>query len=50
MTYIGLVLDDPAPVVVVDRVGKLRGDLGDVVEPLDVLEEDEELPVGDRIE
>ena len=28
----------------------LVGDLGDVLEPLDVLEEGEELSVGDRIE
>ena len=44
------VLDDPAPVVVVDGVGKLVGDLGDRLEPLDVLEKGEELPIGDRIE
>jgi len=47
---IALVLDDPAPVVVVDGVGKLVGDLSDVVEPLHVTEEGEELSVGDRIE
>ncbi len=35
-THIALVLDDPAPVVVADGVGKLVGDLGDVVEPLHV--------------
>ena len=50
LTHIALVLDDPAPVVVVDGVGKLVGDLGDLVEPLDVLEEGEELPIGGRIE
>ena len=50
MTYIGLVLDDPAPVVIVDGVGKLLGDLDDVVEPLDVLEESEELSIGGGIE
>ena len=49
-SYIALVLDDPAPKVVVDGVGKLVGDLGDLPEPLDVLEEGEELPIGDRIE
>ena len=42
-THIALVLDDPAPKVVVDGVGKLVGDLGDLPEPLDVLEEGEEL-------
>ena len=50
LAHIALVLDDPAPIIVVDGVGKLVGDLGNVVEPLDVLEEDEELSVGDRIE
>ena len=44
MTYIGLVLDDPAPV---DGVGKRVGDLGDLV-PLDVLEEGEELSIVDK--
>jgi len=47
---IALVLNDPAPVVVVDGVGKLVGDLGDLVEPLDALEEGEELSIVDRIE
>ena len=50
LTYIGLVLDLPAPVVVVDVDGQRVGDLGDVVEPLDVSEEGEELSIGDRIE
>ena len=49
-TYIALVLDLPVPVVVEDVVGNVVGDLGDVVEPLDVLEEGQELPIGDRIE
>ena len=49
-TYIALVLDDPAPVEVVDGVGKLVGDLGDDVEPPVVLEKGEELPIGGRIE
>ena len=49
LTHIALVLDDPAPVVVVDGVGKLVGDLGDLV-PLDVFEEGKELSLGDRIE
>ena len=44
MTYIALVLVDPAPDDVVD------GDLGDDLEPLDVLEEGKELSLGDRIE
>ena len=44
------VLDDPAPVAVVDVVGKRVGDLGVAVEPPDVSEEGEELPSGDRIE
>ena len=44
------VLDDPAPVVVVDGVGKRVGDLGVLAEPLAVLEEGEELSFGDRIE
>ena len=50
LTHIALVLDDPAPVVVVDGVGKLVGDLGDVVEPLDVSGEGDELSISDRIE
>ena len=50
LTYIALVLDLPVPVVVEDVVGNVVGDLGDVVEPLDVTEEGEELSVGDRIE
>ena len=49
-TYIALVLDLPVPVVVDDVVGNVVGDLGDVVEPLDVSEEGEELPISDRIE
>ena len=49
LTHIALVLDDPAPVVVVDGDGSRVGDLGDL-EPLGVLEEGEELPIGDRIE
>ena len=44
------VLDDSAPVDVVDGVGKRVGDLGDDLEPRDVLEEGEELPIGGRIE
>jgi len=47
---IALVLDDPAPVDVVDGGWSLVGDLGVVVEPLDVLEEGEELLIDDRIE
>ena len=43
------VLDLPAPDDV-DGDGSLVGDLGDVVEPLDVVEEGEELPLDDRIE
>ena len=35
------VLDLPAPVDVVDVGGKRVGDLGDVLEPLDVVEEGE---------
>ena len=50
MTYIALVLVDPAPDDVVDGVVKRVGDLGDDLEPLDVLEEGEELPIGGRIE
>ena len=49
MTHIALVLVDPAPDDVIDVVGKRVGDLGDL-EPLDVLEEGEELSIGDRIE
>ena len=49
LTYIGLVLDDSAHVDDVDGVGKLVGDLSDLV-PLDVLEEGEELSIDDRIE
>ena len=47
LTYIALVLDLSAHVV--EGGGVRAGDLG-VVEPLDVLEEGEELSVGDRIE
>ena len=43
------VLDDPAPDDVIDGDGSRVGDLGDL-EPLGVLEEGEELPIGDRIE
>ncbi len=43
------VLDLPAPDDV-DGDGSLVGDLGDVVEPLDVAEEGEELLFDDRIE
>ena len=50
MTHIALVLVDLAPVDVVDGIGKLVGDLGDDVEPLDVVEEGEELPISGRIE
>ena len=50
LTYIALVLDLPAPAVVVDGVGKPVGDLGDLPEPLDVLEEGEELLLDARIE
>ena len=49
-THIALVLDLPAPVDDVDGGWSLVGDLGDLLEPLDVLEEGEELSVGDRIE
>ena len=35
------VLDLPAPVDVVDVVGKRVGDLGDVLEPLDIVQEGE---------
>ena len=48
-SYIALVLDDPAPDDVVDGDGSRVGDLSDL-EPLGVLEEGEELPIGDRIE
>ena len=44
------VLDDPAPVAVIDLVGKRVGDLGDAVDPPDVSEEGKELSSGDRIE
>ena len=44
------VLDLPAPDDDVDVVGKLVGDLGDVLKPLDVLEEGEELLPDGRIE
>ena len=50
MTHIALVLVDPAPIDDVDGGWSLVGDLGDVLEPLDVLEEGEELPIGGRIE
>ena len=49
-THIALVLDDSAPIDDVDGGWSLVGDLGDLHEPLDVLEEGEELSVGDRIE
>ena len=42
--------DDPAPVAVIDLVGKRVGDLGDAVDPPDVSEEGKELSSGDRIE
>ena len=44
------VLDLPAPDDVVDVVGSLVGNLGDVLEPLNVLEEGEELSPLYRIE
>ena len=44
------VLDLPAPVDVVDVGGKRVGDLGDLVEPLDVFEEGGKLSLDDRIE
>ncbi len=44
------VLDLSTPVDVVDGDGSRVGDLGDVVEPLDVVEEGEELLLDDRIE
>ena len=44
------VLDDPAPVSVVDLVGKRVGDLGDAVGPPHVSEEGEELSSGNRIQ
>ncbi len=44
------VLDDPAPVDVVDVGWKRVGDLGDLVEPLDVFEEGEKLSPDGRIE
>jgi len=47
---IALVLDDSAPVDVVDGVGERVGDLGDLEKPLDDLEEGEELSLDDRIE
>ena len=37
VTHIALVLDRPAPVVVVDGVGNVVGDLGDALQPLDAL-------------
>ena len=48
LTYIALV--SISPLTVVDGGGVLVGDLGDVGEPRDNVEEGEELPVGDRIE
>ena len=47
LTYIALVLDS---VSVVDGVGRLVGDLGNLPEPLEVLEEGEELLPNGRIE
>jgi len=44
------VLDLPAPVDFVDGDGSRVGNLGDVVEPLDVIVEGEELSLDDRIE
>ena len=44
------VLDLPAPVDVVDVVGKRVGDLGVDLEPLDVVKEGKELSLDDRIE
>ena len=43
-------LGESAHVAAVDGGGELLGDLGEVVEPLDDVEEGEELPIGDRIE
>ena len=42
-------LDLSAHIAAVDGGGVLVEDLGDVGEPLDDVEEGEELPVGDRI-
>ena len=47
MAYLDV--DSVPDVGVVELVGEL-GDLGDVVEPLDVKEEGEKLSIGDRIE
>jgi len=47
---IALVLDLPAPVDVADGDRSRVGDLGDVLEPLVVVEEGEELSLVDRIE
>ena len=44
------VLGLPAPVDVVDVVGKRVGDLGVDLEPLDVVKEGKELSLDDRIE
>ena len=43
-------LDLLVPVDVVDGVENVGGDPGNVVEPLDVVEEGEKLPLDDRIE
>ena len=43
-------LDLLVPVDVVDGVENVGGDLGDLAEPLDVVEEGEELLLDDRIE
>ena len=43
-------LGESAHVAAVDGGGMLLGDLGVVREPLDDVEEGEELPVGDRME
>ena len=43
-------LDLLVPVDVLDGVENVGGDLGDLAEPLDVLEEGEELTIVDRIE
>ena len=45
-----IVLDLLVPVDVVDGVENVGGDLGDLAEPLDVIEEGEELLLDDRIE
>ena len=45
-----IVLDLLVPVDVVDGVENVGGDLGDLAETVDVLEEGEELSIGDRIE